>query len=118
MLSCPSLPAVVDDPLSQKQFRDPVPTVIRSPRQSSRARTRSRAASWAGAGNRDIHDLSQMQQPGQMRGITGIGLDPITGRSLQLRRGSHPAIDTRRDQRPRQPETRRAGLIGHRHRRW
>src|SRR6187200_2009754 len=59
-----------------------------------------------------------MQQPGQMRGISGVGLDSIPRRSLQLRRCRHPAINTRTDQRPRQPESRRARLIGHRHRRW
>jgi hypothetical protein len=37
-------------------------------------------------------DLTQPQQPGQMRGVPGIGLDAISGRALQLRRGGDQAI--------------------------
>jgi len=70
------------------------------------------------AGHRDLHDLTQVQQPGQMRGITGIGLDPIPGRTLKLRRRGHQTHDPGSQQEPRQPEPGRAGLIGHRHRRW
>ena len=44
-------------------------------------------------GYRDLHDLTQMQQPGQMRRITGIGLDPIPGWALQFRRRRHPTIN-------------------------
>ena len=51
-----------------------------------------------------------------MRGIAGIGLDPIARRSLQLRRCRHLASDARTNQRSRQPEPRRPRLIGHRHR--
>jgi hypothetical protein len=41
----PRLALVVDDPLAQQQLRRPVPRAIRSERTSSRARTKSRAAS-------------------------------------------------------------------------
>jgi len=41
----PGLAAVVDDPLSQQQFDTRCRADIRSPRTSSRARTRSLAAS-------------------------------------------------------------------------
>lgn len=36
------------------------------------------------AGDRHRGDLVQAQQPGQMHGITGVGLDPIPGGFLQL----------------------------------
>ena len=42
--------------------------------------------------NRHRGDLTQPQQPGQMRGIPGIGLDAIPGRALQLRRGGDQAF--------------------------
>jgi hypothetical protein len=51
-----------------------------------------------------------------MPGITGIGLDPIPRRALQPRGRRHHTPDARSEQEPRQPEPRRAGLIGHRHR--
>ena len=41
---------------------------------------------------------------------TGRVLDPVAGRALQFRRCSHPAIDARRAQCPRQPEPGRACL--------
>jgi hypothetical protein len=39
-----------------------------------------------GLGGRDRHrhDLAQVQQPGQMPGIAGVGLDPIPAWPLQL----------------------------------
>ena len=89
---------------------------IRSARQSYRARTRSRAASCSIVGHRHRHDLIQPQQPRQTDRVPGIGLDPITRRSLQLRRRRHLAADPGRDQMPVQPEPGGGGLIGHRHR--
>ena len=67
-------------------------------------------------GNRHRGDLPQMQQPGQMRGIADIGLDPVPGRTDQLRWRGHLTTDASRGQRSGQPEPRRAGLVGHRHR--
>ena len=66
--------------------------------------------------NRHRGDLVQAQQPGQMQGVLGVGLDPVTRRALQLRRRHDLAPDPRRHQRPIQPEPGRPGLIGHRHR--
>ena len=57
-----------------------------------------------------------MQQPGQMRGVAGIGFDPIPSRADQLRRRGHLTADPGRGQRAGQPEPGRAGLIGHRYR--
>ena len=65
-------------------------------------------------GDRD--DLAQMQQPCKVQGVTGIGLDPIPGRALQLRRRRHLSVHPTREQEPGKPETRRPGLVGHRDR--
>ena len=51
-----------------------------------------------------------------MRGIAGIGLDPIPGRALQLRRGGDQAFHPGVGDRPRQPEPGRTGFIRHPHR--
>lgn len=69
-------------------------------------------------GLRDRHfgDLTQPQQPGQVCGVAGIGLDPIPGRALQLRRCGDQASHPRGLDRPRQPEPGRARFIGHPHR--
>ena len=37
-------------------------------------------------------EVTQAQQPGQMRSITGVGLDPIPGRTDQLRRCCHHTL--------------------------
>ncbi len=90
---------------------------IRSPRTSSRARTRSRAASCSTVGYPDLDDLIHPQQARQVQRVPGIGLDPITRRALQLRRRRHHTPDPRRGQLPGQPEPGRARLVGHRDRR-
>jgi hypothetical protein len=46
-------------------------------------------------------DFTQPQQPDQMRGITGIGLDPIPGWTLQLRRCGDQAFHPGLGERPR-----------------
>src|SRR5680860_540823 len=51
-----------------------------------------------------------------MHRIAGIGLDPITGRALDLRRGHHLTPDVRGGERPGQAEPRRTRLVDHR--RW
>lgn len=67
-------------------------------------------------GNCYLHDLAQMQQPGQMPSVAGIGLDPIPRRALQLRGCRHRTLDPRPQQEPRKPEPGRAGLIDRRYR--
>jgi len=69
-----------------------------------------------GGGNRHCGDLPQMQQPRQMRGITGIGFDPVASRADQLRRCGHLAADSGCGQGSGQSEPGRAGFIGHRYR--
>ena len=69
----------------------------------------------AGAGDRHRGDLTQMKEAGQMRGIPGVGFDPVAGGADQLRRRGHLTGDPRRSQCSGQPEPGRAGLIGHRH---
>jgi hypothetical protein len=64
----------------------------------------------------DRGDLSQAQQPGQMRGVAGIGLDPIPRRPDQLRRRRDRATDLILRQCPGQPKSRGPSLIGHSHR--
>ncbi len=112
----PSLPVGVDDPLTQQQFRQPMPcshqidpAVLARPDQIARRLLRN-------ARHRDRGDLTQAQQPSQMRGVAGVGLDPITGRALQLRRRRDDAVDPSSHQHPKQPEARRPGLISHRDR--
>ncbi len=65
-------------------------------------------------GDHDRGDLVQPQQAGQVDCVLGVGLDPITRGPLQLGRCHHLAPDPGPIERPRQAETRRAGLIGHR----
>jgi len=69
----------------------------------------------AGAGDRHRGDLTQMKEAGQMRGIPGVGFDPVAGGADQLRRRGHLTGDPRRSQCSGQPEPGRAGLMGHRH---
>ena len=52
------------------------------------------------------------QQPHQPLGVTRVGLDLVLRRTLDLARRRDHTPDPRRHQRPRQPVTRRAGLIG------
>jgi hypothetical protein len=79
--------------LPQQQFRQPVPrshqiptTVLTSPHQITGRFLGHR-------GNRHLNDLSQMQQPGQMRRVARIGFDPIPSRALQFRRRRHQTVD-------------------------
>ena len=102
--------------LAQQQLRQPVP----NPHQI-RAGILARSHQiphrlHVGLRHRDRGDLIQPQQPGQMRGITGIGLNPIPGRPDQLRRRSDHAVDLRLGQRASQPEPSRPSLISHPHR--
>ena len=106
----------VDPPLAQQQFGQPVP----DPHQI-------RAGILAGTHqithrlhlsfrNGDRGDLTKTQQPGQMRGITGVGLDPIPRRADQLRWRRYDTLDLGVGQCSRQSKARRSSLIGHPHR--
>jgi hypothetical protein len=67
-------------------------------------------------GDADRRVLVEVQQPGEMDRVAGIGLDPVTGRPQQLRGRHHLAADPRRGQSPVQAEPGRARLVGHRDR--
>src|SRR4029453_15717295 len=67
-------------------------------------------------GNGYRGDLTQPQQPGQMRRISCVGLDPVPSWALQLRRRSDHAFHPGLIDRARQPEPGRARLIRHPHR--
>jgi hypothetical protein len=109
----PRLATRVDDPLAQQQLREPMPSghqvpanVLTSPDQvAGRLRLRGR--------DRHLDDLAEMQQPGQVAGIAGTGLDPVPAGVLQLRRRRHQARHVLGPQEPRQPEAGRPRLIGH-----
>jgi hypothetical protein len=107
----------IDDSLPQKHFRQPVADphqigagIFAGPHQIAYRLNLT-------IGHRYRRDLTQPQQPGQMRGIAGIGFHPIPGRALQLRwcrdHTFHPGLGHC----PRQPEPGRPGLVGHPYRR-
>ncbi|OFE15670.1 hypothetical protein BA895_21770 [Humibacillus sp. DSM 29435] len=63
---------------------------------------------------RDRYDLTQVRQPGQVASTPGIGLDPASAGTLQLRRGRNQTLETLNRQEPGQPEPRQPSLIGDR----
>jgi hypothetical protein len=75
---------------------------IKSPRASSRARTRSRAASCSTLGTVHLDDLTRLQQLRQMQRVPLVGLDTVTGGSLQLRRRRDQTLDVSNTQEPSQ----------------
>jgi hypothetical protein len=116
VIESPGFAAVVDDPLAQQQFRQPVPRrhqiaphIVSSPDQVPRRFLLHPRHS-------DRDDLPEVQQPGQMSGVAAVGLDPVPGRALQLRRRRHLAVDAFPGQEPGQAESCRSGLIDHRDR--
>ncbi|GFG99567.1 hypothetical protein MHIP_00510 [Mycolicibacterium hippocampi] len=109
----PGVPARVHPALAQQQLGQPVPHphqigagVLAGPHQIAHRLHLS-------LGNRDRGYFAQPQKPGQVRGIAGIGLDPIPSRADQLRRCRDHAVDLGISQCPGQPEPRRPGLVGH-----
>ncbi len=116
VLPGPRLAAVVDDPVTQQQLRHPVP----GPHQVAAAVLTGTDQVAGGllvhSGDRHRGDLVESQQPGQVDRVLGVGLDPIPGRLLQLRRRRDHASDPRHTQVSLKTETGRAGLVGHRHR--
>ena len=90
---------------------------IRSPRTSSRARTRSRSASSVERRDPDRVQPADHQQPHQPLGVAAVGLDPIRSRAARSCPAPRPHTRTPSGlQRPREPEPGRARLIGHPHR--
>ncbi len=49
-------------------------------------------------GDRDRGDLTQPQQPGQVRGVPGVGFDPIPSRADQFRWRCNRAVNVRLSQ--------------------
>ena len=103
-------------PLRSSNFDTRCRARIRSPRTSSRARTRSRAASCSTLGTDHLDELVDQQQPGQQLRIPGVGLHPVPVRPLQLRRRRHRAPHPMIGQVPVQAVAGRAGLVADVHR--
>lgn len=113
VLPGPRLPVGIDDALAQQEFGDPVsgthqvrPAVLPCPDQVP-------GCFLIGRGNPHPGDLSQLQQPGQVQGVTGVCLDPVPGRALEFGRGRDHCLETGRVQVPGQTETGRSGLVNH-----
>jgi len=112
----PRRPTRVDDPLAQQQLRRAVPGthqitthVLPDPDQIPSGFLRH-------GRDRDRRHLNEAQQPGQVQGVLGVGLDPIAGRALQLRRRRHHTPHPLAGQEPGQPEAGRPRLVDHRER--
>lgn len=69
-------------------------------------------------GHCDRGDLIETQQAGEVDGVLGVGLDALTGWFLQLRMRHDLAPDLPGLQLSVEPESGRAGLVGHRHWTW
>ena len=65
-----------------------------------------------------LDDLDELQQPGQMLCVLGVGLHPLTCRSLELLRRGDQALNITLTQEPGQSVPRRAGLVDHPDRAW
>jgi hypothetical protein len=98
--------------LAQQQLRQPVPRGHQIPTDILTGPHQITGGFLLDARHRDRDDLSQMQQAGQMPGITHIGLHPIPARALQPRRCRDLAVDPVPGQVPGQTEPGRPGLIG------
>ena len=80
-------------------------------RQSSRARTRSRAASWSTPGTVTDVTSSRRRRRARCSASALVGLDPVTTGPLQLARRRNLTPHTSRHQRAVQPEPRRPRFI-------
>jgi len=112
----PGVAVVVDDPLAQQQLGEPLPgphqittAVLPDPDQVP-------GSLLLDARHRHRGDLIEPQQLRQMDRVLGVGLDPVTRWTLQLRGRCDLAPDPHAGQRPIQAEPRRARLISHRYR--
>ena len=108
---CPGLSAGVDQTMAQQELRDPVP----GPHQVRRGRPRGHAPDPGQPhprGQEPVRGyLSEQGQPGQMLGVAGIGLHPVSGRPLKLRRCRNQALDPCTGQYPGQSEAGRTCFI-------
>jgi hypothetical protein len=86
---------------------------IRSARTSSRARTRSRAASCEGPGTRTGVIWPSRANRAQMLGVPGVGFHPVPGGSLEPGRRRDHALEPCRGQYPGQSEPRGTCFIDH-----
>ncbi len=50
-----------------------------------------------------LDSLTELQQPGQVHRVLGVGLDPVTGRALQLRRRRDQTLNVTLTQEPGNP---------------
>ena len=116
MVRCPCFSTGVHVTVTQEQFRQAVagghqidPGVL--------PRAHQVASRFLGdRGDTHADDLVHAEQPGQQQGILGVGLDPVTRWTHDLRRRRHLAADPCGDERPVQPIAGRARLVAGRHR--
>lgn len=113
----PRLASGVDDPVRQKQFRQPT-TAAHQVTPDVLPRRPVSGSLLFYARHPHEHDLVHPQHPGQMKGVPGIGLQPVTRRALQLDGAATRQRTPGTDQLPGQPEPGRPCLIRHRNRRW
>jgi hypothetical protein len=112
----PRLPAGPHDPLTQQELADPVPgphqvrtDVFSGPDQVPRRLLRL-------GGHHHLDDFVELEQPGQMGCVAGVGLDPITRWALQLRRRRDQTRHVVAAEVAGQAEAGRTGLVDHLHR--
>jgi hypothetical protein len=92
----PGPSAGVDDAPAQQQLREPVPGTHQVAAGVLPGADQVACGFLVQARDRHRRDLVHPQQASQVKRIAGIGLDPIAGRTLQLRWRHHLAPDTRR----------------------
>lgn len=105
------LPLSYTIPFLGRSFESRCLARMRSSRQSSRARARSRAASISGVGARHLDHVPDGGHPGQERGVAPVSLDPVPGGPEHLAHGADDALDARACERPLQVEAGRAALV-------
>jgi hypothetical protein len=104
VLAGPGTAAVVDDPVPQQQFRQPMPGSHQIAAAVLAGADQVAGGFLVNGGDRHRADLIQPQQPGEVDCVLGVGLHPVTGGPLQLARRRHRVPDPRRGQRPVQAE--------------
>ena len=84
VLRRPGLPAVVDVAVAQQQFRDPVTCPHQVTADVLTGPDQVPCGFLADGRDADAGDVVVAQQLGQLQGIAGVGLDPVTSRAGQL----------------------------------